>query len=69
MLWLIIENASHEIVACNTIEREGKYQIWVERANGKSLKVRESENAEEIEEVKDAIDFAIENGHKTLKIK
>lgn len=69
MLWLIIGNSSHEIISCNTFFKDGKHQIWVERANGKTLKVNESENKEEIMEIKEAIDYAIQEGHKTLSLK
>ena len=68
MLWLIIGNNSHEIISCNTCERDGKHQVWVERVNGKTLKVGEGENKQEITDIKEAIDFAIQTGHKTLSL-
>jgi hypothetical protein len=68
MLWLIIGDSSHEIISCNTFFRDGKHQVWVERVNGKTLKVHESEEKSRIEEIKEAIDFAIEHGHKTLRV-
>lgn len=68
MLWLIIGDSSYNIVSCNTCERDGMQQVWVERINGKTLKVKESSNKEDVMEVKSAIDWAIEHGHKTLKL-
>lgn len=69
MLWLIIGDSSHEIIACNIFETpKGKHQLWVERANRKSLLVVESDDREEVTEVKEAIDYAIRNGHKTLEV-
>lgn len=68
MLWLVMDEASHEIKSCNTCEKDGLFQVWVERANGKSLKVNESSVREEVEVIKDAIDWAIQEGHKTLRL-
>lgn len=68
MLWLINKGASHQIIGCNIHKEEGKFQLWVERVNGKTLKVVESADKGTVEEVKDAIDFAIESGHKTLEL-
>lgn len=68
MLWLIVEEKSLEIIACNTAFQDGKHQVWVERPNGKTMKIHESTNKEEALEVREAIDFAIEHGHKTLKL-
>jgi hypothetical protein len=68
MLWLITGESSHEIISCNTIFRDGKHQIWVERPNGKTMKVGESSEQQEVHDIKDAIDYAIENGHKVLNL-
>ena len=68
MLWLITGDSSHEIVACNTYFKDGVHQIWVERTNGKTLKVEESEKKYVIDEIKGAIDYAISKGHKTLSL-
>lgn len=68
MLWLIVGDASHNIIGCNTCEKNGMHQVWVERVNGKTLKVRESKNKNDVQIVKEAIDYAIENGHKTLNL-
>lgn len=68
MLWLIIGDSSHEIISCNTYNKEGVYQVWVERPNGKTMKIGESKDPNEAKEIKDAIDFAIEHGHKVLNL-
>lgn len=70
MLWLQIEpTKSHEIISCNTcVTKEGFHQVWVERPNGKTLMVKESESENEIKEIKEAIDFAISVGEKSLKL-
>lgn len=68
MLWLITGDSSHEIVACNTYFKGGVHQIWVERTNGKTLKVGESKDKAVINEIKEAIDYAISKGHKTLSL-
>jgi len=70
MLWLIINEASHQIISCNTHTTDkGVHQIWIERPNGKTMLIHESKNKEEVTEIKEAIDFAIKHGHKTLEIK
>lgn len=68
MLWLIIGDASYEIVSCNIHFKEGKYQVWVERPNGKTIKINESTNEEDIKTIKEAIDYAISKGEKTLSL-
>lgn len=68
MLWLIVGDSSHEIISCNTCLRDGKHQVWVERVNGKTLKVGESTDKQEILDIKEAIDYAIQEGHKTLNL-
>lgn len=69
MLWLILGESSYEIVACNThTTQKGVNQLWVERPSGKTLMIIESKEKEVVTEVKEAIDFAIKNGHKTLEL-
>lgn len=68
MLWLVIKGASHQICSCNIHEKEGTYQLWVERPNGKTLKIIESTIEKEVNEVKEAIDFAIRAGQPTLEL-
>ena len=68
MLWLVIEGASHQIIGCNVHQRDNKYQLWVERVNGKTLLVYENMLEEEVSMVKDAIDHAIETKESTLRL-
>lgn len=68
MLWLVIEGASYQIISCNLHQEGNKHQLWVERARGKSVKIKESDDFEEVKEIKDAIDFAIKNGTPTLEL-
>lgn len=68
MIWLILGEASHQIIACNIHEENNLFQLWVTRANGKTMKIQEHADKNEIIFVKEAIDYAIENGEKALKI-
>lgn len=68
MIWLIDGKASYQIQSCNIHEENGKSQLWVTRANGKSIKVRESSEHDEIAELKSAIDFAVNHGATTFDI-
>ena len=73
MLWLILKQASHQIMSCNIhndVDKEGNpiYQLWITRPNGKSLKIEENKEKKFIEEIKNAIDFAIENKEPALRL-
>lgn len=68
MLWLVIKGASYQIISCNIHEENGVHKLWIERPNGKSLKIKESKHFDEVKEVKDAIDYAIRKGHTTLEL-
>jgi len=68
MLWVIIGESSHEIISCNIGFADGKHAIWVERPNGKSLKISEGERKADVMVIKEAIDYAIQHGHKTLNL-
>lgn len=68
MLWIIIEGASHQIISCNIHHENDVYQLWVERPNGKSLKLAEDANKNEIQLIKDAIDHAIETHDPVLNL-
>lgn len=69
MLWLVMEEGSYQIISCNTHKEGELYQLWVERPNHKSLKIIESNNMYDVQEAKDAIDYAIGQGHKVLELK
>lgn len=68
MLWLVIKNESHQIISCNTFKEGNKYQLWVEKPSGKTKKIIESTNEEDVKLVKEAIDYAIRNGDPTLEL-
>lgn len=68
MFWLILDDVSHQIVSCNIHCNNDKFELWVTRPNDKNLKITESFDAEDIREIKEAIDFAIENNFKALRI-
>lgn len=68
MLWLVVRGASYQIIGCNIHQENGKYQLWVLRQNGKSLKIVENENEEEVKTVKEAIDYAIKHREPTLEL-
>jgi hypothetical protein len=68
MLWLIIKGASYQIVGCNVYEEKGKFQLWIERPNGKTLKIVESKEKSDVELVKNAIDYAIAHHEPSLEL-
>lgn len=68
MLWLIKEDASHQIMSCNIHNNNNSYELWVTRPNDKSLKIAESTQQEDIMTIKEAIDYAIENGIPALRL-
>lgn len=68
MLWLVIKGASHQIISCNIHKESGLFQLWIERPNGKTLKISESKHLADVQEVKDAIDYAIKTGQPSLEL-
>lgn len=70
MLWIIKGEMSHQIISCNVHfnSETKKYELWVARPNGKSLKLQESTNEEEVVIIKEAIDFAIEHKDNVLRL-
>lgn len=68
MLWLVNKDTSHQIISCNVHSEKGIHQLWVERPNGKTLKVIESRNISEVKLIKGAIDYAIKNGEPSLEL-
>ena len=68
MIWIIIGEESHQIISCNMHAKDDLYELWVTRPNGKSLLV-ETGAKDKIAELKEAIDYAIEMGANTFKIK
>ncbi len=68
MLWLVLKNASHNIISCNTFKEGDKHQLWVTRPNGKNLMILESTDENEITTAKNAIDYAIEQKETALRL-
>lgn len=69
MLWLINTNASYYVNGCNVCSgKNGKWQLWIERPSGANLMIQENDDKNEIKVIKDAIDFAIENNHRALRL-
>lgn len=68
MIWIIKNDMSHQIISCNIHNEDNKYQLWVTRPNGKNLKLEESVNKEEVMELKQAIDYAIEHNEQALRL-
>lgn len=68
MLWVVIDKGSYQIISCNIFKRDGKIQLWAERPNGKSIKLMESEDKNEVELAKEAIDHCIKVGTPSLEL-
>lgn len=68
MLWIVKGSSSYLITSCNIAENNGEFQLWVERSNGKSLKIEQSADEQEIKTIKEAIDYAIENNEQALRL-
>ena len=68
MLWLVTKSASHQIVSCNLHQEGDKHSVWVERSNGKNLKIKEDDDISVVLEIKKAIDFAISKKYSTLEL-
>ena len=68
MIWIVKGDFSHQIVSCNVHFEDDKYQLWVTRVNGKSLKLDENVNKDEILVIKEAIDYAIEHKEHALRL-
>lgn len=68
MICLIMHKESHQIVSTNIHEEDGKFQLWATKPNGKTLKVQQSTVEEDINMLKDAIDYAIEIGETAFRI-
>ena len=67
MLWIVDDNASYQIISCNTHDEGEISQLWITRPNGKSLKIREG-SKEEVRLFKEAIDWAIEHKETVLRL-
>ncbi len=68
MIWLVKDDASYQVTGCNIGNKDGLFQLWVERPNTKSLKVAESADKELIKLHKEAIDHAISIGDPIYRV-
>lgn len=68
MLWLIKEDASHQIMSCNIHNANNIFELWITRPNDKNLKIAESTKQEDVAIIKEAIDYAIENSIPALRL-
>jgi hypothetical protein len=50
------------------IKKDGTHELWVERVNGKGLKILSSDKVAEVLEIKEAIDYAIKTRESTLEL-
>lgn len=65
MIWINIGQESHLAIACN-VTKSG--EVWIERMNGKTMRVFKGTEQEALE-VKEMIDYAVDNGVTKLDIK
>lgn len=70
MLWVNLGDRSYQIIACNVAKdkQSGLWQVWIERANGMNIKVGESSSRDEVREIKDMIDYAVERGETVVRL-
>lgn len=67
MIWIIKGNQSFSAIGANVSMSEGQASLWIERPTGKTIRVA-TDTQERIALHKEAIDFAIKNGHKTYEV-
>ena len=67
-MWIKYKGASYQIISANIHEQGENTSVWVGRPTGQSLKVFESNNKEEAQEVLDAINFALEQSIPVLEL-
>lgn len=67
MIWVNIGDKSYQATGINVSIDGEKSALWIEKATGKTMKVLEG-TAEQVREHKEAIDFAIKQGHKTYEV-
>lgn len=69
-MWIMEDKLSYEIIGVNIHETsEGLFEIWVTKKDNKTKLVKKSNDKEEIQLIKDAIDYAIKIGDKVLELK
>lgn len=69
-MWIMEDSLSYEIIGVNIHETsEGLFEIWVTKKDNKTKLVKRSDDKEEIQLIKEAIDYAIKIGDKVLELK
>ena len=70
MIWIVKGDESHQIISSNVFETEEteEYEVWVTRPNGKNLKIMTHKEKSEAKLLKEALDFAIKDGHTTFTV-
>lgn len=69
-MWIVEDSLSYEIIGVNIHETsEGLFEIWVTKKDNKTKLVKRSDDKEEIQLIKEAIDYAIKIGDKVLELK
>lgn len=69
-MWIMEDKLSYEITGVNIHETsEGLFEIWVTKKDNKTKLVKRSNDKEEVQLIKDAIDYAIKIGDKVLELK
>ena len=69
-MWIMEDKLSYEIIGVNIHETsEGLFEIWVTKKDNKTKLVKRSDDKEEIQLIKEAIDYAIKIGDKVLELK
>ena len=68
-MWIMEDKLSYEIIGVNIHETsEGLFELWVTKKDNKTKLVKRSEDKEEIQLIKEAIDYAIKIGDKVLEL-
>ena len=67
MIWINTGNASYLAIAYNTSKKGDKDALWIQRMDNTNIKVFEGTEGE-VKELKEALDFAVENGILTFKV-
>ena len=69
-MWIMEDKLSYEIIGVNIHETsEGLFELWITKKDNKTKLVKRSDDKEEIQLIKDAIDYAIKIGDKVLELK
>lgn len=69
-MWIMEDKLSYEIIGVNIHETsEGLFELWVTKKDNKTKLVKRSDDKDEIQLIKEAIDYAIKIGDKVLELK